>query len=135
MNNNTRPLYQVIAATLEAARNCERTGNTEWMQRHIERIDSLVKEHMPSGSGFDSGAQFETYEQIVDGKPERLVIQTSFHHMNDGGFYDGWTDHDVIVTPSLAHGFSIRVTGKNRNDIKDYIAEVFHAALSTPVSQ
>jgi hypothetical protein len=58
-----------------------------------------------------------------------LVIVTSYHHMNDAGMYDGWTDHKVIVTPSLVHGFVLRITGRNRNDIKEYIADLFQQSL------
>jgi hypothetical protein len=53
--------------------------------------------------------------------------------MNDGGFYDGWTDHSVIVTPSLVEGFNLRVTGRNRKDIKEYIAEQFCMALDQDI--
>jgi hypothetical protein len=45
--------------------------------------------------------------------------------MNEGGYYDGWTEHQVIITPSLQHGFDVRVTGQDRNEIKDYLAELF----------
>ena len=51
--------------------------------------------------------------------------------MNDVGYYDGWTSHRVTVQASLAHGFVISVSGKNRNGIKDYISEVFDAMLAS----
>ena len=54
--------------------------------------------------------------------------------MDEHGGYDGWTEHKIIVTPSLVYGFELRVTGKDRNDIKDYIAEVMHGALSVKAS-
>jgi hypothetical protein len=38
------------------------------------------------------------------------------------------------VTPDLAHGFDVRVTGRDYRGIKDYLAEVYHAALSREVS-
>lgn len=126
-----RPLYQALATKIQAILNCQESGNMEWEQRHAESVDSLTKQHMPSGGGFDSGTQFDD----VASKPERLVFTTSFHHMNDVGSYDGWTDHSVIVTPSLANGFNLRITGRNRNDIKDYIHESFDVALRTIVSE
>ena len=52
--------------------------------------------------------------------------------MTEHGYYDGWTEHDVIVTPSLrSPGFSLRITGRNRRDIKEYIADAFHDALAS----
>jgi hypothetical protein len=37
------------------------------------------------------------------------------------------------VTPIFG-GFDIRVTGRNRNDIKDYIAETFDSALNQDIA-
>ena len=48
--------------------------------------------------------------------------------MSETGFYDGWTEHKVIVTPSFA-GIDLRITGRNRNDIKDHIHDCFSSIL------
>jgi hypothetical protein len=37
------------------------------------------------------------------------------------------------VTPSLCFDFHIRVSGRNRNDIKDYLSELFESALHTEI--
>jgi hypothetical protein len=50
--------------------------------------------------------------------------------MNEQGSYDGWTEHTVIVTPSLAMGYRLRITGRDRNGIKEYMHDVFNAALN-----
>ena len=121
-------IYQALASKVTAMRNCLDNGNGEWHERHHDAIRAIVREFMPRGSGFDAGTRFDACEH-VDSKRERLVFQTAFHHMNDAGYYDGWTQHSVIVTPSFS-GFDLRVTGPNRNDIKDYIADCFHDALS-----
>jgi len=65
--------------------------------------------------------------------PEKLVFLFGFRHMNDVGYHDGWTDHQLIVTPSLQFGFHIRITGKDRNQTKDYLHETFQYALSEEV--
>ncbi|MDE1767243.1 MAG: hypothetical protein KGI27_13375 [Thaumarchaeota archaeon] len=119
-----RKVYEEIAGLLLAMANCQKSGNTDWWDKHSERLDSLVKEAMPSGSGFDNGTTLD-----VSSAPEKLVFNTSFHHMDENGFYDGWTDHSVIVTPSLFHGLNIRVTGRDRNQIKEYIVDAFDSAL------
>ena len=129
------PVYQQIASSFQARQNCEKKMLTgagsqnarEWEEKHTETIEAIVRDHFPSGAGFDSGTTFDW----VQSKPERLVFETSFHHMNEVGMYDGWTEHEVIVTPSLQFGFNVRVTGKNRNEIKTYIADEFYGALST----
>jgi hypothetical protein len=114
---------------VQARLNCIQSGNAEWRDRHEARAELLVRKHMPSGGGFDSGVQIDLDQSTQN----KLVFRTSFHHMNEVGYYDGWTDHEVIVTPDLAHGYTMRITGRNRNDIKDYMHECFDMALSTEV--
>lgn len=48
--------------------------------------------------------------------------------MNDAGMYDGWTEHVITILPSFS-GITISVSGSNRNDIKDYLAETFDYTL------
>ncbi len=115
--------------------NCRRSGNSEWLASHTATIDSLVKDFMPSGSGIDCGTKFDwdasSCERQAAGEyPSRLVFLFSFHHMNENGMYDGWTEHKAIVRPSLQFGFSLTITGRNRNGIKEYLHEVFSADLS-----
>lgn len=124
-------LYQRIAQLVDAMKNCRESGNDEWYFKHRETITELVKDHLPSGSGFDLGTHL-----VFKDKPdaERLEFTTGFHHMNAHGYYTGWTNHAVIVTPSLAHGLVLRVTGRDRHGIKDYIGECFHDALNKEVA-
>jgi len=98
----------------------------EWEDKKADELEGL--EYMlPSGSGFDAGTQVD----LENSKPNRVVLHTAFHHMDEYGGYCGWTNHDVIVTPSLTRGFDIRITGRNtRNDIKSYIAETFDEVLA-----
>lgn len=126
----TGPLYEVLAQAIQAQQNCVTNNNTSWFGKWYDFIEDLVKDHFPKGSGFDNGTTLEE-----DFNPERLVFDVSFHHMNENGMYDGWTDHQVIVTPSLSHGCNLRITGPNRNEIKDYIHDVFTAVLHKKVER
>ena len=119
-------LYQRIASAIIARANCEESGNFEWFAKHTETLESIARDHLPRGSGFDSGSTIDVDRSTA----ERIVINTAYHHMDDGGCYDGWTEHDVIVTPSLAFGFNLRITGRDRNEFKDYASELFHSVLS-----
>lgn len=116
--------YQVIARAIGARNRCEQTGNIEWQNRWQARIAELVAD-FPSGSGFNNGTQLDD-----SSTSEKLVFNTAFHHMDENGYYDGWTEHQVIVKPSLEMGFSLTITGRDRNEIKEYIAECFMAVLS-----
>ena len=124
-----RPLYRELAALVEARLNCIKSGNTEWEHRHYWRIARLWQRYAPSGSGLDGDVAID----LSASTPDKLVIRTEYHHMNNAGMYDGWTKHDIIVTPSLAHNYNLRITGRDRNGIKDYIAEVFGVALETEI--
>lgn len=93
----------------------------------LDDLDKLIHEKFPSGSGFNSGTKLVT---ILSNK---VVLQADFHHMDEHGGYDGWSHHQVIVTPDLEHGFDIRITGRDKNGIKEYIGETFHQVLNEEV--
>lgn len=88
-----------------------------------------VMDTAPAGSGIDDGIQVISY------KPGRIVLSCDFHHMNDGGFYDGWTKHTAVITPSLEWGFDLRITGKDRNGIKEYLVDTLHGWLDEEVEE
>lgn len=123
--SQARYLYSELAALVGARLNCLRSGNTEWFNRHEERAEKLVHEHMPSGGGFYSGTKLD----FDASHAEKLVFTTSFHHMHESGIYDGWTDHTVTIVPSFAHSLTMRVSGRDRNGIKEYIYEAFRHSL------
>lgn len=124
-----RYLYSELATAIVARDNCKKSNNLEWLDRWTEHIDNLV-DMLPSGSGFDNGTKLNEDRSHTC----KLVFETSFHHMSDSGMYDGWTEHTVTVTPTFGAGsMDIRVSGRNRNDIKEYIADSFYQALTTEV--
>jgi hypothetical protein len=152
-------LYQHIAMSLEAMRRCGKNYDLtkealekafswdltaegsripdhsqvqhweEMHAMHLDRAEALAREHLPQGSGFDNG----THLLVGDCKPDRLVFGTSFHHTVEG-FYDGWTNHEIRVKPSLTLDFDLRVTGRDRSDVKEYIAQCFETALREHVA-
>lgn len=124
-----QPIYRAISSALAARINCEKNGNTEWHAKHAEKIKSLVKEHAPSGSGFDAGTKFD----FDASTPEKLVFTTAYHHMHESGMYDGWTEHRVTVRPSLMYGYNLTISGRDRNGFKEYAHEVFSHFLSIEV--
>ena len=124
-------VYSHIASLLIAIDNCAKAKNIEWITNHLHSIDNLVKSAMPSGSGVDSGTKFD----FDSSNPNKLVFTFEYHHMDENGYYCNWTDHKAIVTPSLAFGFNLQITGPNKNDIKDYLHDLFHSALSAQFEQ
>jgi hypothetical protein len=118
-------VYECIARAIVARNNCQQNGNTEWHTEHTNRIERLIRDHLPHGSGFDNGTSIDWTKSTG----ERLIFNTAFHHMDEHGSYCGWSDHSVIVNPSLCYGFDVRVTGRGRRGIKEYIGDAFHSAL------
>lgn len=127
--SRTKPLYQILASLAQAYQNCAQSGN-EWARMHDDRAEALVKHYLPSGSGWDLGTRMP----IDDCNGEKLLFIGSFHHMNDAGMYDRWTDHVITVRGSLLSGMDLKISGRNRNDIKDYLHEMFEVALKQPIT-
>ena len=128
----TAPLYIALATLCQRYHNTARQfalGNPSMAEHCMEEAHRLVREHMPSGSGFDAGT--ELVIDVCDSSC--LVFKTAFHHMDEHGGYDGWTEHKVKVTAEFG-GFDVYVGGQNRNQIRAYIGDVFHDALSLEVS-
>lgn len=120
-----RPLYHHIASRLGAMKNCARTGNDEWYKKHRDAICYLIDNYLPHGSGIDGRNTIDWGES----HGERIVLGVSFHHMNETGSYDGWTDHTITVRPSLVFNFELSISGCDRNQIKEHLGDLFDAAL------
>lgn len=128
--NKPKPLYQVIASLWNQINNLTLNTSIEAIRQAVyleqvkDRLAQVVKDFMPSGAGIDNGTSFINEESHAT----KLVFYTQFHHMNENGFYDGWTDHKVKVIPTF-HGIDVRVTGKDKNLIKNYLTYTFDYAL------
>ncbi len=120
-----KKLYQEFAARIGARIICIAEGNTEWEVKHQDVCQDLTRELMPCGSGIDNGTTID----IDDSSNNKLVFRMAYHHMNEGGYYDGWSEHSIIVMPDLASGFTLRITGRDRNQIKEYLYDVYSYAL------
>ena len=95
--------YSRIANCFVAYQHCVANCNEYHRNQSVDKIEELVENYLPRGSGFDNGTKFNWEES----NRNKLVFETAFHHMNDGGFYDGWSEHKVIITPDLLCGFNV----------------------------
>lgn len=121
-------VYQAIASSYIAYINCIRAGNEEWMEKHDVKLHKLINKYLPSGSGWDNGTSMSWDED----PNKELVFFGGFHHMDEHGGYKRWTDHSIVVKPSW-DGISLKVTGQNYNDIKEYLADLFYHALTQEI--
>src|SRR5574344_1207404 len=92
----------------EIAKLCEwkKTVTNEYLVHVDTRLEN-VEDILPSGSGFDNGCK------IVEEKSsgEKLVINSSYHHLDENGYYAGWSDFTVIVKPCLFRKLKVKVIG------------------------
>lgn len=122
-----KTLIQAIAQAFAHWCNCTGGKNPEWESITKDRLDDLIN-MMPRGSGIDDYPKLD-FEKST---PNKLVFEFGYHHMSEHGYYDGWTEHVLTVTPSF-DGFDLKISGKDRNQIKDYLYDCFHCALSAIV--
>lgn len=122
-------LIEAIAQALASRNNCLESGNTQTEAVWTEVLRRLERA-LPSGSGINAGTMIERASL-----PDCVILHTSFHHMNQHGVYDGWTTHRITVKPSFVYGLDLRISGGNRNEIKDYLHQVYEQALSAPVPE
>jgi hypothetical protein len=98
-----------------------------WLTIHDDTINKEC-EKLPSGSGLDNGIHFNRELSSAN----KLVFNFSFHHMDEYGGYSGWTDHRMIIQPSFdTIGYSIKITGRDKNGIKDYLYTMLYDMFET----
>ena len=139
-----RYLYSELASAIQARINCgERIynpisgkysivkradKNPEWFDKWTERIAELST-LLPHGSGINCGTKIDLDKSHAG----KIIMYAGFHHMNESGMYDGWTYHTVTVTPSFTSHVNLRISGRDRNQIKEYLYETFYCALEQEV--
>ena len=96
-----------------------------------EQMEDLVKNYLPSGSGFDGDISID--EKSTD---EKIIIHVEYHHMDINGFYDGWSTFKVIITASMAYNYLVQVKGESvvskyfyHAGFDDFVISVFRDCL------
>jgi hypothetical protein len=125
------PLYHALSVAIQARANSIKSNNTEWEIKWKERICSLAHNFLPSGAGIDKGS----WVNMDTSHAERIVIHLSYHHMDGNGYYDGWTDHTIIATPSFWNHVNLRISGRDRNEVKEDLHAAFYDALTQLVNE
>lgn len=124
----------VTSNALHLARDEKRAQ--EIFQEALGNICTM-EEHLPSGSGFDAGCSID----IKNADMNKIVIRCDFHHMNENGYYCGWSKNVATVTPSFLADFIIDVkcdfSEMDEEDrpcqFEDYIYEALYDCLKKEV--
>lgn len=137
------PLFRLIAQQVDYSKQANANP------RHTYALESLMK-HMPSGSGIDSGTKL----LLEESSNTELVFQVDYHHMNQSGYYCGWSTRKIVITPSLTSPYCMDFRGEDASgadltawdeeneseyddsdsileSTNDYLADTFRQALET----
>lgn len=120
-----KTVAQAIHAALTAAENCHKSGNSEWLKRWAAYVTSISRECLPSGAGIDNG----THVLGLTRDKRGFVLTFYYHHMDDTGYYTGWTEFRAYVHPAFS-GLEITLHGRNVNGCKEYLHQTLHESLS-----
>jgi len=120
-------VVEALTSCVVAINNCAKSKNEEWLERHQQTLHNIM-EKAPHGDGIDGdGIEFS------HGSEKVLQFSVSFHHMDENGYYDGWSKHIVTVKPSLLDRFEIQVSGRDRNGIKELLRQTFDNWLRSKI--
>jgi len=121
-------LYQSTASKIQARLNCEKNGNAKWFEIHTDSLEQIQHDRLPSGSGIDSGCVID----LDKSTGEKIIINSAYHAMDEVGYYDGWINFTVTITPSFVSGIDMTISGRfgKYADVKDYLFDVFYDALT-----
>ena len=89
---------------------------------------ALLQELLPNGNVIGLQKQnLSTVKCVIllKSTKKRIVIDTAYWHP----IIRLWTDHQVVITPSFEGEINVRITGKNENNVKEYLHDIFREAL------
>jgi hypothetical protein len=109
-------LYQKIAKVL---------SQKNWAKRAKEL--SLLQELLPNGNGIREHEGLAVI--LLESTKKRIVIETTYWPPHDSYETTRRTVHQLVITPSFEGEINIRVTGKNENNVKEYLQDIFREAL------
>src|SRR5271168_1155261 len=96
------PVYTQIANQVYRYHSAATTQQLDKLKPEYA-LESIMKNHMPSGSGVDAGTKL----LLEESTGEKLVFEVAYHHINSNGFYCGWTTRNITVTYSMRTGLKL----------------------------
>ena len=66
---------------------------TPEQKKKLDELETTLTDILPHGSGIDAAWRIERK------KNGSIVASSSYHGMNENGFYDGWQDFSVTIYP------------------------------------
>lgn len=96
--------------------------------QHPSLHDYIVRELLPNGSGFDD------YPSIAEVSDSEVIIVIRYHPMSEYGYYEGWIEERLRITPSISHTYKSELTDNSgaEEGVREYILDTYHEVLSSP---
>jgi hypothetical protein len=116
---NDRINLTLLARLIQARLNSLKNHNEEWVEKHTVYINEILKA-LPHGSGIDAGMHID-FDRSTE---TRIIFKFSWHHMDEYGYYDGWTDNELIITPTFGDK-DLLIRGQRLKNIKDLLYQIF----------
>jgi hypothetical protein len=123
--------YVSLGIAFNALLNCS-NGNTIWHEKWSDAITQII-DSLPHCSGVDGKTEFNFNES----KPDKLVIDSSYHCMNENGFYDGMYNFRVVLKPDWQN-FKLEIKTNMPKKYKDstieYLTDLFFYDLMQDIT-
>ena len=124
-------LYAMIANAILVLKSKNGLLGNDALRFQADVLEDIEENFLPSGSGFDAGCKIS----LEDSSHDKIVITSSYHKLNEYGYYDGWIDLIVTVTPSLIFNFVLTIDGEGIDDLdREYFQDEFGNALGQLVT-
>ncbi len=130
-----KTVAQEIAMVCDARNYAIEHKRYDLVNARNDILDMIEREALPSGSGIDNGCTIDRDESTGD----RIIINLGFHHMDENGYYCGWSSHTATITASIAYGLMIDIdsdfSGLDPDDIDEdtsYLSGTLRHALEQP---
>lgn len=108
-----QPLFRLIAQQVGYYHDSKVSAHrSEDQHKHEYALESLMR-HMPSGSGIDSGTKL----LLEDSSKDKLVFRVDYHHMDQNGFYCGWSSRLITITPSLISDYNMEFSEEDYSGV------------------
>lgn len=137
----TQDILFSFASARTAIENCRMSGNTEWEERHGERLLQLMDQISGGGIGVNLNDEM-TNMHGPDEDPEALVFDVMNAMMTEHGMEDGTFHATIIVRPGFIgpnitiecdeEEFKLRWPDHDIDRDKDYVVEMLMARLEEP---
>lgn len=116
-----------IYRILQAKEDCKNTNNIEWLNNHEFSLFEIERNNLPHGSGIDSGCTIDR-----EFKENKVILNVPFHNMDEFGGYCGWSEFKIICKPEF-DGISLKIIGKDKYYVKDYLYDLFYEILQKEI--